>query len=162
MSENTTPQFSVAYMRGYRPEYWVHNNANPGNGTDGEYRTREQAERHAELRNAGISRDTASAAVHNGQEVIRSGDLVFVDALGVPLIPAKVVKIERVPVPDAPNSAYTQWQVTVRLTAARPGYKRGEMLVMTGNLQCTSIVPRKTVRTVNGSIRISSGVFSDA
>lgn len=53
---------------------------------------------------------------------------MFVDAFGVPLIPAKVTKIERVPVPNAPNSAYTQIQVTVRITAARPGYKRGESL----------------------------------
>jgi hypothetical protein len=161
MSEPTPgPQFSVAYMRGYGSrQYWVHDNNNRGNGLDGEYRYREQADRHAALRNAGVRREVVSSAVHNGQEVIRTGDLVFIDALGVSLIPAKVLKIERVPVPNAPNDAYTQLQVTVRLTGARPGYKRGEVLVKTGRAECDSIIPRKSVRTVNGSIRISSGVF---
>jgi hypothetical protein len=152
-------QFSVSYMRGYRPEWWVHNNHNRGNGLDGEYRSQEQALRHAALRNAGVRREVAASAVHSGREVIRTGDLVFVDAFGVSLIPAKVTKIERVPVPNTPNSAYTQIQVTVRLTASRPGYTRGEVLVKTGNSECASIVPRKSVRTMNGSLRISSGVF---
>jgi hypothetical protein len=154
-----TPSFSVAYMRGYRPEYWVHNNNNRGNGTDGAYRTREQAERHAALRMAGVPRETAMHAVANSLEIVRTGDLVFVDAFRSGLLPAKVLKIERVPVPNAPNDAYTQWQVTVRLTAARPGYKRGEVLVKTGTSQVESIVPRKTVRIVDGKYRIRSGAF---
>jgi hypothetical protein len=85
--------------------------------------------------------------------------LVFLDAYGSALLPAKVLKIERVPVPGAPNSAYTQWRVTVKVTAARPGYTRGEVIVKTGRTEVESIVPRKSVRVVNGSIRISSGVF---
>lgn len=153
-----TPSFSVAYMRGYRPEWWVHNNNNRGNGLDGEYKNQEQAERHAALRNAGVSREVALSAVSSGREVIRTGDMVFVDAFGCSLIPGKVISIERVPVPGAPNTACTQIRVSVRLTAVRSGYKRGELLVKTGD-ECNSIVPRKSVRTVDGSIRISSGVF---
>jgi hypothetical protein len=160
LPDTDTPRFTVRHMRGYRPPYWVDDTTNIGNGVDGSYTTREQADRHAALRNEGVSREAASAAVHAGREIVRAGDLVFVDAFGVSLIPAKVTKIERVPVPGAPNSAYTQFQVTVRLTAARPGYRRGEVLVKTGNNEINAIVPRKSVRTVNGSIRVSSGVFS--
>ena len=158
-NQTPPPSFSVAYMRGYRPEWWVHNDNNRGNGLDGEYRNQEQAERHAALRNAGIRREVVMQAVGNGQEVIRTGDLVFVDAFRSQLLPAKVVKIERVPVPGAPNTAYTEIRVTLKLTAARPGYKRGEVLVKTGNNETSAIIPRKSVRVVNGSIRISSGVF---
>lgn len=52
--------------------------------------------------------------------MIRTGDLVFIDFLHVPLVPAKVVTLQRVPVPNAPNDAHTQIQVTVRVTAAAP------------------------------------------
>lgn len=70
-------------------------------------------------------------------------DLAYVDAFRVPLIPCKVLGAS----PEA-NSA------RVRLTAARPGYRRGEVL----DVRTSHIIPRGNVRTVRGSIRVRSAV----
>lgn len=149
--------YVVDFMRGYGEEWWVRDTGNPHSVQT--YRSKASAERYAELMNAGVRREVAMQAVANGCEVVRTGDLVFLDVLGTSLIPAKVVELRRVPVPGAPNAAYTQVEVTVRVTGARPGYRRGELVTKTGYPQVDAVVPRQTARVQGGQIRVRSGVF---
>jgi hypothetical protein len=150
-------RFVVDFMRGYGREWWVRDNTNPDSVQS--YAARADAVRYAELMEAGVRREVALHAVSARLQVIRAGDLAFLDSLGAGLVPVKVVEVKRVPVPDAPNDAYTQVEATLRVTAARPGYRRGELLTRTGQFQTDQVIPRKNVRSVDGQIRIRSGVF---
>lgn len=155
----TDGNFVARYMRGYTSPWWVYDLDGGMDRLEQGYRTQERAQRYADLRNAGVRREVAMSAVGNGVEVIRLGDLVFVDVFRAGLLPAKVVMLGRVRVPGALNNADTQIEVSVKLTAARPGYKSGEVLTMTGHPEIDKVVPRKSVRIKDGQYRIRSGVF---
>lgn len=73
--------------------------------------------------------------MHTGVKV---GDLVYVDAFRSSWLPGRV-------------EGYTSGgEVQVKLTAARPGYRRGEVISQRSN----NVVPRKHVYTRNGQYRI--------
>lgn len=85
-----------------------------------------------------------------GETVYRAGALAYLDAgPGAGLVPVKVVSVET---PGSGNSA-TAGSVTVKVTAARGPYARGETLA---GERAYAVVPRGLVRWPRGQCRIST------
>ena len=85
-----------------------------------------------------------------GETVYRAGALAYLDAgPGAGLVPVKVVSVET---PGSGNSA-TAGSVTVKVTAARGPYARGETLA---GERAYAVVPRSCARYRGGQCRIST------
>ena len=84
------------------------------------------------------------------ETVYRAGALAYLDAgPGAGLVPVKVVSVET---PGSGNSA-TAGSVTVKVTAARGPYARGETLA---GERAYAVVPRSCARYRGGQCRIST------
>lgn len=82
------------------------------------------------------------------ETVYRAGALAFLDAgPGAGLVPVKVVAVD---VPGSGNRA-TEGRITVKVTATRGPYKRGETL--TGE-RAYAVVPRSCARWRDRQLRI--------
>lgn len=92
----------------------------------------------------------APAASRQSETVYRAGALAYLDAgPGAGLIPCRVVSVDQ---PGSGNRA-TAGRLTVKLTAARGPYKRGETL--TGE-RAYAVVPRPCAYWRNRARRINT------
>ncbi|TDC01138.1 hypothetical protein E1091_03465 [Micromonospora fluostatini] len=78
-------------------------------------------------------------------KLLKSGDLAYLDVIGTPLVPCRVESVK-----GRAGAPGTGQEITVKLTADRGAYKRGEVLTFSGS----SVVPRSSVFVRNGQYRI--------
>jgi len=119
-----------------------------------EYRRVESAERAADLLRKGHSRELVMDAAPDNTEMVHFGSLVNLETAFHGLVPCKIVLCERTSIPGAPNDAYVQPHVVLRVTADRPGFYRGALIELRGDKVSQKIVARKTRRS-NGKILVS-------
>lgn len=144
--------YYVKNMRGYHKPWKVARSSDDTIVL--EYRSLDGAEKAADLLRKGHSREMVMEAVPYCTEMVRLGSLVNFETAFAGLVPCKIVCCERTPVPGAPNDAYVEPHVVLRVTAKRPGYAVGENIELKGIEVSQKIVSRKT-RTKSGEILVS-------
>ena len=80
-----------------------------------------------------------------GHFALLPGMLAYVDTFDAGLVPCKVT--------DVRGPGY----VTVKVTATRKGWHRGECITATANDRRATIIPRTAVHVRNGQYRIAAG-----
>ncbi|MGK5496420.1 hypothetical protein [Streptomyces sp. URMC 125] len=75
-----------------------------------------------------------------------AGTLAYVDSFG-PLVPVKVLEVI-----EPANGHEIRGRIKVKVTADRPGYRRGEVFTQ----DAYRVVPRKHVYTRRGQYRINT------